>query len=270
VGVSLALLSPKDASIVSAIAAITMLLGPLVATATEALIRARAPQAEPDADDFTNATGSVLIVGFGRFGQIVSQCFLTQGVDVTAVDIDTGMIDAAGRFGFRVYYGDGRRLDVLRAAGAGRVPMIAVCVDDRETATQIVDVVNEQFPDTKLYVRAFDRTHTLELIRKGVNFELRETLESALAFGAAALAGLGVDAERAEAVADDVRRRDLERLALQKAGGLLVGTDVWFRKPQPEPLVLPQRRARGINPEAEAIVREAERKQAESARADSG
>ena len=165
----------------------------------------------------------MLIIGFGRFGQIVSQCFLTQGVDVTAVDIDTEMIDAAGRFGFRVYYGDGRRLDVLRAAGAGRVPMIAVCVDDRDTATQIVDVVNEQFPDTKLYVRAFDRTHTLELIRKGVNFELRETLESALAFGAAALEGLGVDAERAEAVADDVRRRDLERLALQKAGGFWSG-----------------------------------------------
>ena len=78
----------------------------------------------------------MLIIGFGRFGQIVSQCLLTQGVDVTAVDIDTEMIDAAGRFGFKVYYGDGARLDVLRAAGAGRVPMIAVCVDDRERATQ--------------------------------------------------------------------------------------------------------------------------------------
>ena len=197
----------------------------------------------------------MLIIGFGRFGQIVSQCLLTQGIDVTAVDTDTEMIDAAGRFGFKVYFGDGRRLDVLRAAGAGRVPLIAVCVNDRETATQIVDIINEQFPDTKLYVRSYDRTHTLELIKKGVNFELRETLESALSFGRAALEGLGLDSELAAQVQDDVRRRDLERLALQQAGGLLVGTDVWLRKPRPEPLVVPGRRAKGINPEAETIIR---------------
>jgi glutathione-regulated potassium-efflux system protein KefB len=260
-GVGLALLSAREASIVAAIAAITMLLGPLVATGTEKLLRRR-PEAERDADDFSDASGGVLIIGFGRFGQIVSQCFLTQGIDVTAVDTDTEMIDAAGRFGFKVYFGDGRRLDVLRAAGAGRVPLIAVCVNDRQIATQIVDVVNEQFPDTKLYVRSYDRTHTLELIKKGVNFELRETLESALSFGRAALEGLGLDAELAAEVQDDVRRRDLERLALQQAGGLLVGTDVWLRKPRPEPLVLPGRRAKGINPEAETIIRKSESKEA--------
>jgi glutathione-regulated potassium-efflux system protein KefB len=260
-GVGLALLSAREASIVAAIAAITMLLGPLVATGTEKLLRRR-PEAERDADDFSDASGGVLIIGFGRFGQIVSQCFLTQGIDVTAVDTDTEMIDAAGRFGFKVYFGDGRRLDVLRAAGAGRVPLIAVCVNDRQIATQIVDVVNEQFPDTKLYVRSYDRTHTLELIKKGVNFELRETLESALSFGRAALEGLGLDAELAAEVQDDVRRRDLERLALQQAGGLLVGTDVWLRKPRPEPLVLLGRRAKGINPEAETIIRKSESKEA--------
>jgi glutathione-regulated potassium-efflux system protein KefB len=259
IGVSLALLSAKEASLVAAIAAITMLLGPLVATATEKLLR-RQPKAEQEADDFSDASGAVLIIGFGRFGQIVSQCFLTQGVDVTAIDSDSEMIDAAGRFGFKVYYGDGRRLDVLRAAGAGRVPLIAICVNERETATHIVDLVNEQFPDTKLYVRSYDRTHTLDLIKRGVNFELRETLESALSFGRAALEGLGVDAELAAAVEDDVRRRDLERLALQQAGGLLVGTDIWLRKPRPEPLVIPGRRARGINPEAETIIRESEGK----------
>ena len=258
-GASLALLSAKEVSLVAAIAAITMLLGPLVATWTEKLIRRR-PQAERAAADFSDASGAVLIIGFGRFGQIVSQCFLTQGVDVTAIDSDSEMIDAAGRFGFKVYYGDGTRLDVLRAAGAGRVPLIAVCVDNRETATRIVDLVNEQFPDTRLYVRSYDRGHALELIKKGVNFELRETFESALSFGRAALEGRGVDAERARAVEDDVRRRDLERFALQQAGGLLVGTDLWLRKPQPEPLVIPGRRARGINPEAETIIRESENK----------
>jgi glutathione-regulated potassium-efflux system protein KefB len=204
----------------------------------------------------------VLIIGFGRFGQVVSQCLLSQGVDVTAIDNDSEMIDAAGRFGFKLYYGDGTRLDVLRAAGAESVQMIAVCVNDRAAATRIVDLVNEQFPDTKLYVRSYDRQHTLELISKGVNFELRETFESALSFGRSALEGLGVDSERAQAVEDEVRKRDLERLALQQAGGLLAGVDKLLNKPKPipEPLVVPGRRARGINPEAETIIRESENK----------
>ena len=144
-GAGLALLSAKEASIVAAIAAITMLLGPLVATGTEKLLR-RQPEAERDADDFSDASGGVLIIGFGRFGQIVSQCLLTQGIDVTAVDTDTEMIDAAGRFGFKVYFGDGRRLDVLRAAGAGRVPLIAVCVNERETATRSSTSSTSNFP----------------------------------------------------------------------------------------------------------------------------
>ncbi len=99
----------------------------------------------------------------------------SQGVDVTAIDDDSEMIDAAGRFGFKLYYGDGGRLDVLRAAGAERVKMIAVCVSNIERVNRIVDLINEQFPDTKLYVRSYDRGHTLDLIKKGVNFELRET-----------------------------------------------------------------------------------------------
>ena len=124
-------------------------------------------------------------------------------------------------------------------------------------------MVNEQFPDTKLYVRSYDRTHTLELIAKGVNYELRDTFESALSFGRSALEGLGVDAERAQAVEDEVRKRDLERLALQQAGGLLAGVDILLNKPKPrpEPLVVPGRRAKGINPEAETIIRKSERKE---------
>jgi voltage-gated potassium channel Kch len=265
IGLSLGMLNAREASLFVAIAAITMLLGPLAAMLTEKIL-ARAPKTEQEADDFSDASGSVLIIGFGRFGQVVSQCFLSQGVDVTAIDNDSEMIDAAGRFGFKVYYGDGTRLDVLRAAGAERVKLIAVCVGNRDAASRIVDLVNEQFPDTKLYVRAYDRGHSLELIAKGVNFELRETFESALSFGRAALEGLGVDAERAAAVEDEVRRRDLERLGLQQAGGLLAGVDKLLNKPKPlpEPLVVPGRRARGINPEAETIIRDAESKKAEA------
>jgi monovalent cation:proton antiporter-2 (CPA2) family protein len=260
-GASLGLLTPAQSSLFAAIAAITMLISPPVAALTEKILRSRAGT-ERAADDFTDVKGSVLVIGFGRFGQIVSQCLLTQSIDVTAIDSDGEMIDAAGRFGFKVYYGDGTRLDVLRAAGAGKVPMIVVCVDRRETATRIVDLVKEQFPDTKLYVRSYDRTHALELIGKGVDYELRETFESALSFGRSALEGLGLDAELAQQVADDVRRRDLERLAAQQAGGLLAGREFSFRKPRPEPLVAPGRRVQPLNREAETIIRESERKEA--------
>ena len=89
----------------------------------------------------------------------------------------------------------------------------------------------------KLYVRSFDRRHSLELLAKGVDFEVRETFESALAFGRAALEGLGMDHERAAEVADYVRNRDLERLALQQAEGITAGRDLAFaRRVQPEPL----------------------------------
>ena len=110
------------------------------------------------------------------------------------------MIEAAGRFGARVYYGDGTRLDVLRAAGAGRVKLIAVCTDAVATTDKVVAVVREAFPDTPCFARAFDRRHSLELIRRGVAVEVRETLESALLFGAEVLVGLGAPREEADAI----------------------------------------------------------------------
>src|SRR6266705_5456621 len=217
-GVSLGMLSGPDGSLVTAIAAMTMLIGPPFAELTEAALRHLKAPMERAPDNFDGITGSVLVIGFGRFGQIVSQCLLAEGVDVTAIDNNAGMIQNAGRFGFKVYYGDGTRLDVLRAAGAGNARLIAVCVNDRQAATRIVAMARAEFAGVTLYARSYDRVHTLELIDKGVDYELRETYESALVFGRRALEAIGLDAERAREVEEDVRRRDLDRLALQQAG----------------------------------------------------
>ncbi len=73
------------------------------------------------------------MIGFGRFGQVVSQALLARGVEVSIIDADVEMIRAAQGFGFTVYYGDGTRLDVLRASGAGKARQIAVCVEKRGT-----------------------------------------------------------------------------------------------------------------------------------------
>jgi monovalent cation:proton antiporter-2 (CPA2) family protein len=254
IGAALAVLDARQASVLTAIAAITMLLGPLVASATEALLNRLATADEREADDFADAHGSVLVIGFGRFGQIVSQCLLAEGIDVTTIDNDPEMIQQAGRFGFRVYYGDGMRLDVLRAAGAGDARIVAVCIDNRENASRIVDFVQAEFPGVQLYVRAFDRRHSLQLIAKGVDFEVRETFESALAFGQKALEGLGLDPERAAAVGAFVRERDRNRLVLQQAEGISAGRDLLRTRMVQEPLSEVARTAKPLNPEAQEIV----------------
>ncbi len=253
-GASLGALDRHDASVLTAIAAITMLLGPLVATLTDALLRLFARPDEREADDFSEAHGSVLVIGFGRFGQIVSQCLLAEGIDVTTIDNDPDMMESAALFGFRVYYGDGTRLDVLRAAGAGDARIIAVCIDNREAASLIVDLVRAEFPGAKLYVRSFDRRHTLQLIAKGVDFEMRETFESALLFGRKTLEALGLDAERAAEVEEFVRARDLARLALQQAEGVSAGTDLLRTRMVHEPLSAPAREVKPLNPEAQEII----------------
>jgi monovalent cation:proton antiporter-2 (CPA2) family protein len=253
-GGSLGVLDARQASILTAIAAITMLLGPLVATFTETLLRRLNPPDTREPDDFSEARGSVLVIGFGRFGQIVSQCLLAEDIDVTTIDNDPEMIQDAGGFGFKVYYGDGTRLDVLRAAGAGEARLVAVCIDNRQAASRIVDLVRAEFPGTKLYVRSYDRRHTLQLIAKGVDFELRETYESALVFGRSTLEALGLDSERAAATEQFVRARDLDRLAVQQAEGLSAGTDLLNTRMVHEPLSTPAREVKPLNPEAEEII----------------
>jgi glutathione-regulated potassium-efflux system protein KefB len=253
-GSSLGMLEQRQGAILVAIAAVTMLLGPLTATLADVLLRRFARRTERDADDFSDARGSVLLIGWGRFGQIVSQCLLAEGIDVTTIDSDPEMIRQAGRFGFKVYYGDGTRLEVLRAAGANEARVIAVCIDNRTAASRIVDVIQTEFPRSKLYVRSYDRRHSLQLIAKGVSFELRETYESALAFGRKTLEALGLDSEHTLAIDELVRRKDLDRLALQQAEGIAAGLDI-YRSMLQEPLSKPAGEAKPLNPEAQEIVR---------------
>ncbi len=103
------------------------------------------------------------------FRPVVSQSLLARGVDVALIDTDTDMIRVAAEFGFKVYYGDGTRLDVLRACGAADARAILVCVDDREAARHIVRMVKSEFPQAQVLARSFDREHALELIADGAD-----------------------------------------------------------------------------------------------------
>ena len=249
----------RAAAVMSAIVILSMALTPVVVLLLDRLL----PKPAPSMDGIEEAaclTGRVLVIGFGRFGQVVSQPLLARDVDVAIIDSDVDMIRAAGNFGFKVYYGDGSRLDVLHASGAGRADAILVCVDDAAAADRIVEIAKHEFPLAKLYVRAFDRGHVLRLLAAGVENPMRETFESAILFGEQVLRGLGFDEQVVTETMADVRRRDTERLELQLAGGITAGRSLMrgnLATPEPAPLTRPQREGRALNDAAaEAIERD--------------
>ncbi|WP_029075797.1 monovalent cation:proton antiporter-2 (CPA2) family protein [Kaistia adipata] len=247
---SIGIFSAEINAMLTATVIISMALTPLLVLALKWVLPP--PKPEELDEDFDGAGGRVLMIGFGRFGQISAQFLLAEGVDVTAIDSDAEMIRAASRFGFKVYFGDGTRLDVLRAAGIERAQIVAVCTDKPEVTDHIVELIQSEFPFVQIYVRSYDRRHTLRLLNKGVNYQIRETLESAFSFGSAALSGLGIADERIVEIEASLRARDAERLADQQLGGLLTaGRDI-AKTPtvQPEPLTVPKREARPLNKEA--------------------
>src|SRR5690606_4063953 len=190
-------------------------------------------------------SGSVLLIGFGRFGQIVSQPLLRRGVDVSIIDNDVEMIQAAAKFGFKVYFGDGSRLDILPAAGAAKARAILVCMDGKEAALKTVELIKAEFPLATVLARAYDRGHAIAMIEKGVDYQIRETLESALRFGEAALTAVAVPQEEAAEILAEVRRLDGERLQLQIAGGIHAGAAlIKGNMPVPTPLTQPLRPGR--------------------------
>ncbi len=246
------------ASIMTAIVIVSMALAPLVVIAQRRLTPAL--EASRDGvEEAANLNGRVLFIGFGRFAQMASQPLLARGVDMSLIETDVEMIRAAARFGFKIYYGDGTRLDVLRASGAARAEAILVCVDKPEVADKIVAIAKAEFPQAKLFVRAYDRGHVLRLAAAGVDYQIRETMESALRFSEAVLRDLGVnDIEIAETI-EEVRDRDAERLELQIAGGIEAGKSLIrgnMTTPQPAPLIVPSREAQAMNEAAAEVIEE--------------
>jgi glutathione-regulated potassium-efflux system protein KefB len=206
-------------------------------------------------DTPSGLSGAVLIIGFGRFGQVVSQALLARGFEVATIDTDTEMIRAAARFGFKVYYGDGTRMDVLHACGAHTARAIAVCIDNRDAASKIAALVKAEFPHAKLLARAFDRGHAVDLVKAGVDVQVRETFESALAFGAATLRELGVSEQDAIDTLAEVRARDATRFDLDlTSGDMLGGAKLLHTKPVPQPFSVPRTEAEALNEGAAEVL----------------
>jgi len=216
------LLSTTDAAILNAIVIVSMVLTPVMV-----ILHDRTKPATKVSLDGVEAPdglkGQVLVVGFGRFGQIASQPLLARRVEVTIIDDDPEMIRAAETFGFKVWFGDGTRLDILKAAGAETARAVLIATDNKETTTRIAKLVKHEFPGAAVLARAWDRAHALELIREGVDHQMREVFHSALALGSEALEVLGVDPDDIGAIQEGILRRDAERLALQMTGDIYSG-----------------------------------------------
>ena len=165
------------------------------------------------------AQSNVIIVGHGRFGQQVSQIMRAAGRSVTLIDVNPQTIDRSGDFGFKVFYGDGTRVDLLQRAGGEDAQAIFFCIDDRYMTAESLMPVRQTFPRTKLFVRAYDRQQALKLMEDdGINI-IREVFESSIRMSADALKFFGTDRAAIHEIIDEFRRRDRDRMKAQFASG---------------------------------------------------
>ncbi len=226
------ILPQETANVLSAIVILTMLLTPLGAVGLDFIAERMKKHGHTTntIETFEDACPSVLIIGFGRFGQTASQMLISEGVSVTALDNNPERIRRAKQYGYKVYYGDATRPDVLKAAGGENATLIALCIENDQVMKQAIPQIRSAFPNAALYCRATDRAHALDLTRLGVDYQIRETFESSLTFGRKALEYLGLPADRIDEVESDVRKRDDERLAMQLAGGEMAGSDMLLQR----------------------------------------
>lgn len=223
--VAAGIVSGEQNAIFTATVIVSMVLTPFAVLALNGLLP-RPAQSMDGVEVANGLRGNVLVIGFGRFGQIASQVLLAKGLKISIIDDDTDMVRAAGTFGFKVYYGDGTRLDILRAAGAETADAVLIAIDDVGQATRIARLLRDEFPLVKVMVRAFDRAHAIELVKVGVDYQIRELFESALAFGAQTLRMLGADEDEVARIAEGVRTRDQQRFEAQLLGGLQAGREL--------------------------------------------
>ena len=190
--------APETGSLLVAVVALSMVSTPLLLLFHDKVLEPRyrgQNKREPDAID--DNEGHVIIAGFGRFGQIIGRLLNANRIKLTILDHDPDQIELLRRFGFKVFYGDATRIDLLTAAGAAKARALVLAIDDIDDSLALADAVREHFPDLPILARARNVTHMYQLMDRGVTIVERETFESALQLGRRALSQLGFGAYRA-------------------------------------------------------------------------
>ncbi|MEO0637162.1 MAG: monovalent cation:proton antiporter-2 (CPA2) family protein [Pseudomonadota bacterium] len=245
-------LTQADASLLIAIVTVSMALTPATVALANRLVPK--PVQEEMEEDFSDADGAVIVIGFSRFAQLISQALLTAGTSVTIIDNDAERIRQAARFGFRIYFGDGTRTHVLEAAGLKDAKAVVIATAGVELTDHIVDILQEESPDTMLFVRSYDRRHSISLRQKNVTSEMRETLGSALKLSERLLVKLDVAPTQAADIVAEVERRDEVRLQRQVEGDIWSGIEEIKTQITPEPLLKPERQAKAVGEESKSVL----------------
>ncbi len=212
------LIEPRAASLFGAIVTLSMATTPFLLAIARRFEFAPRKGPMPDGPEAAPNT-SAIIVGYGRFGQTVSQMLAAQDVSVTLIDVRPDQIERTAAFGAKVYYGDGRRIDLLRTAGAEQAQLILFCTDDKNLGPKELEPIMQAFPHAALLVRAFDRRQMIALAPLDLRGVTREVFDSAIAMGRLALEALDASPDRIAHIEQEYRERDLVRLQAQTETG---------------------------------------------------
>jgi len=172
------------------------------------------PQArdKPEFDQIKDEEPPVIIVGFGRFGQVVARMLTAMKIRFTALDASPQQVDFVRQYGNEIYYGDGSRIDLLEAAGAHRAKILVLAIDEVESSITAATHIRAHFPDLKVFARARNRQHAYQLMDLGIQLIRRETFLSAADMGRAVLESLGVGTLQARELTARFVEHDERRL----------------------------------------------------------
>ncbi|MDC9825050.1 monovalent cation:proton antiporter-2 (CPA2) family protein [Devosia sp. ZB163] len=211
-------LSGPEVELLTVVVALSMATTPLLLFLYDRLWAPRLNAGNTDEDDLppgpdvVDPHDKVIVLGYGRFGQIVTRLLRAQGFEMTLIDDDPAQIELVKRFGVKVFYGDGGRVEILRAAGADRARMVIITVAGGDRILGIAEQVRRNFPHVIVAARAVDRSHAHDLMALGVHVIERETFRAAISLGEQALVALGHDEDRARRVAEAFERHDTRML----------------------------------------------------------
>ena len=202
-------LSSQVADNLLLVVALSMLLTPLLFIALERLLlpRATAQSNSREADAITD-TGTVIIAGHGRFGQVVNRILLASGYKTVVLEYRAELIDGLRKFGARVFYGDATRPELLHASGLDQAQVFVVAIDDPERALELVRYVSREAPNVHIVARALDRQHVYKLYQAGARSIVREVFDSSLRAGRYCLEALGVEETEADKITRSFYKHD--------------------------------------------------------------
>ena len=205
------LLNAKTVAFLIALVTVSMPVSAITLYVMEKYFMPKAKKENPQYDQISESN-AVIIAGFGRFGQIPGRILRVLGIPFTALEQDPDQVEAVRRFGYKIYYGDASRLDLLQAAHADQAKLFILAIDDVEASMNVARIVREHFPNLKILARARNRTHAYDLMDLGIHDIWRETLSSSLALSKHLLFDLGFSKEAAIKAVEIFRDNDQKLL----------------------------------------------------------